>query len=54
MNRRGALKAALGACTLLAPHIARAQAQGKVWRVGFLSLTSRAPSLAMERLGGFT
>jgi putative ABC transport system substrate-binding protein len=44
----------VGACALAAPRIARAQAQGKVWRVGVLSLTSRPPSTDADRLGAFT
>lgn len=44
----------LAACTLVAPRVALAQAQGKVWRVGFLSLTNRPSSLEADRIGSFT
>jgi len=40
MNNRRKLLVALGASALAAPHISFAQQRGKVWRIGFLALTS--------------
>ncbi len=51
MNRRRLLTA-LGLCLLAAPLSAYAQQQGKVWRVGFLSLR-RVASLDSDFYGAF-
>jgi putative tryptophan/tyrosine transport system substrate-binding protein len=54
MNQRRKLLAALGLCALAAPLRAFAQQQGKVWRVGFLSLQRRPDSFDSVANGGFS
>ena len=51
MNNRRKLVIALGAGALAAPFHSFAQQQGKVWRVGFLSLPNRAPALEPPYFG---
>jgi len=50
MNKRRKLLLALGAAALGSPLTAHAQPQGKVWRVGFLSVVARPNS---DEFGGF-
>jgi hypothetical protein len=44
---------AAGASFICAPLMAVAQPQGKVWRLGFLALNSRPPSLDADPFGAF-
>jgi putative ABC transport system substrate-binding protein len=53
MNKRRKLVIALGAGLLAAPLSSIAQQQGKVWRVGLLSLNGRPDSLDSHYFGGF-
>ncbi|MSQ72207.1 MAG: ABC transporter substrate-binding protein [Betaproteobacteria bacterium] len=53
MNTRRKLILSLGAAALAAPFAAFAQQQGKVWRVGFLSLGPRPASFESDYLGAF-
>ena len=51
VGRRAVLAA--GASFICAPLMAVAQPQGKVWRVGFLALNTRPPSLDADPFGAF-
>ena len=42
----------LAACALVSPPRAPAQASKKVWRIGFLAIGSRPPSIESDALGG--
>ena len=53
MNKRRKLLVALGAGASAAPFGSFAQQQGKVWRVGFLSLIGRPASLDSHFLSAF-
>jgi putative tryptophan/tyrosine transport system substrate-binding protein len=53
MKNRRKLVVTLGAGSLLAPFAALAQSQGKVWRVGFLTLRSRPDSFDAGVFGAF-
>jgi len=53
MNNRRKLVMALGAGALAVPFTTFSQQQGKVWRVGFLSLRSRPDSLDSDMFGAF-
>jgi putative ABC transport system substrate-binding protein len=54
MTTRRRLLVALGAGALAVPLASFAQQQGKVWRVGFLSLRSRPASLDSDTHGAFS
>jgi putative ABC transport system substrate-binding protein len=54
MNNRRKLVIALGASALTAPLVSFAQQQGKVWRVGFLSLRARPDSFDSDIYGAFS
>ena len=43
----------LAACALASPLHTWAQASKKVWRIGFLAIGSRPPSIESDALGGF-
>jgi putative ABC transport system substrate-binding protein len=53
MNNRRKLVIALGAGMLAAPLVTFAQAQGKVWHIGFLTARSRPLSLDADIFGAF-
>src|SRR5664279_4228728 len=53
MNNRRKLVVALGASSLLASFRSQAQAPGRVWRVGFLTLRSRPDSFDANVFGAF-
>jgi putative ABC transport system substrate-binding protein len=53
MNNRRKLVVALGAAALTAPFGLFAQQQGKIWRVGFLTLFGRPANLEAHFLGAF-
>jgi putative ABC transport system substrate-binding protein len=53
MSKRRELVIALGASALVAPLGSFAQQQGKVWRIGFLSLMTRPESLSSHTYGAF-
>jgi hypothetical protein len=53
MNKRRKLLVALGASAFAAPFNSIAQQQGKVWRVGFLSLQSRPQLMDSHIYGAF-
>jgi len=53
VNNRRKLIVALGASALSAPFDLFAQQQGKVWRVGFLSLSERPTSFDSNYIGSF-
>ena len=54
MTTRRTLLVAIGAGALVAPLASFAQQQGKVWRVGFLSLRRRPDSLDSDTHGAFS
>jgi hypothetical protein len=54
MNNRRKLVIAFGAGALAAPFHSFAQQQGKVCRVGFLSLPNRAPALEPSLISAHT
>ena len=54
MNNRRKLLIALGAGGLVVPLACLAQQQGKVWRVGFVSLRRRPDSLDSDTHGAFS
>jgi putative ABC transport system substrate-binding protein len=54
MNTRRELLIALGAYVFATPLACFAQQQGKIWRVGFLSLRSRPASLESDTFGAFS
>src|SRR6267142_889926 len=51
MNRRDAVFALLALCA--APLVSRAQQEGKIWRVGFLTQRRRPDSIDSDFIGGF-
>jgi len=53
MNKRRKIIVALGASALAAPFASFAQAQGKIWRVGFLATRARPMTLDTDYVGAF-